>query len=231
MSFKKVMIVLAVTLAIVLSVGAIPAMGEGHPAAKATAELSAINCIGQTTETNPGFHTILTNTIKTPNDKDLLIDVSLECGLYTDTHVKSKGGNKDESMAEATITVQVLVDGEQAYPGEVVFARRTQTLSAVFQGLLEGAMTVDDQGNVIIDEALLEPEEVELILDTMDAHSFNFVVDDLESGVHTVDVQAKIETDTDYDQGNADAWAMVGKGSMSVEEVRFIVDENILMSE
>ena len=44
----------------------------------------------------------------------------------------------------------------------VVFSRRTQTLSAVFQGLLDGAISVDlVTGAVTIDEALLLPEEVE----------------------------------------------------------------------
>ena len=63
----------------------------------------------------------------------------------------------------------------------------------------------------------------------MDAHSFNFVIDDLEPGVHTVAVYAEIETDSSAQEGSASATAFIGKGSLSVEEVRFIKDENLVM--
>ena len=149
-----------------------------------------------------GWTTILSNDIKTPNGKDLFIDVSLECGLYTSTLVDSLAGTKDTSVAEAGVLVRVLVDGWEASPGAVVFCRRSQALSAVFQGLL-----VDDLGNVclttdddllidaiIIDEDCLQPETLELVLDTMTANSFNFIETDLGPGFHTVEVQASIAT-------------------------------------
>jgi len=226
---KLIAIGLAVVLVVALAVGVGVATGsEGHPAAKATAKVGDIHVIdAESLE----WTTVLENTLKTPNQKDLFIDVSLECGLYTKTKVKSKGGVPDTSSAEAAIDVRVLVDGEEAYPGEVVFASRSQTLTAVFQGLIEGCLTVDEEGNVIIDEECLEPEELELILDTMNANSFNFIMDDLTSGVHTVEVQARIDTAIGAQEGEAQAMATIGKGSVTVEEVRMIKGEDILLEE
>jgi hypothetical protein len=225
---KSIVIAVAVALVVTLGAGAVWANNTGQPASKATAQVGDIHIIDSA---EMDWATILTQDIKTPNQKDLFIDVSLECGLYTMTHVKSKGGQKDESMAEAIITVKVLVDGEEAYPGQVVFARRAQTLKAWFQGLIEGCLTVDEFGNVIIDEECLEPEELELILDTMNANSFNFILDDLTAGVHTIEVQAMIETATEVEEGTAEAWATIGKGSVTIELVRMIKGEDILLEE
>jgi hypothetical protein len=223
---KTILIALAVVIVVALGAAAAVVGSEGQPAAKATAKVGKITVIGK--ETDMGWTTILSNTIKTPNQKDLFIDVSLECGLYTKTKVKSKGGVPDTSMAEAVVLVRVLVDGEKAEPGRVVFARRAQTLTAKFQGLMEGAMTVED-GQVVIDPDELDFEVLKLILDTMTANSFNFITDDLSAGEHTIEVQAKIKTATEAEEGSAQAWATVGKGSVTIEEVRMIQDEDILL--
>ncbi len=53
---------------------------------------------------------ILQTTIKMPKHKDISIDVSMECGNFLDTHVKSKGGQKDSASAAATVRVAVMVD-------------------------------------------------------------------------------------------------------------------------
>jgi hypothetical protein len=156
---------------------------------------------------------ILSNVIKVPSQKDLFIDVSLECGLYTKTLVKSKGLVPDTSMAMALIEVKVLVDGTEAYPGVVTFNARTQTLTAKFAGMM-----VDD---------VLTAEELELILDTMSANSFNFILDDLPQGTYTISVQAMIDTDTLAQLGVAEAYATIGNGSVTVEEVRMIQGEDI----
>ena len=231
-----------------LAVSGLPTVGYagtydgGHPAAKATCQLSEITLIDwadvddlQAEDPNVGdWEPLLSNTIKTANKKDLFIDVSLECGLYTRTLVKSKGGNKDTSSAEAAIQVQVLVDGQPAHPGPVVFSRRMQQLSATLEGMIGDAMTVDDNNNVIIDPNLVEEEEIELILETTTANSFNFVKDDLSSGVHTIEVQARIGFPVDENtsqQGQTEARGMIGKGSVTVEEVRLIKDEDILLED
>lgn len=214
--------------------------GGGHPSAKATTQftpISVLNSGTQELDTNgePKWTTLLSNTIHTSNQKSLFVDVSLECGLYTQTLVKSKGGNRDTSSATASIQVRVLVDGEAAYPGNVVFASRMQELSAVFQGLLTDAegnvcLSADpDTGNITIDEDCLQPEELELILDTMTANSFNFITSPLESGVHSIDVQARINTGASFQEGDAEGVATVGKGCFTVEEVRLIQNEDIVL--
>jgi len=50
-----------------------------------------------------GWTDVLRGTIHTPNQKDLLIGVSFETSLLTDTLVVSKSGTKDTSTAEASI--------------------------------------------------------------------------------------------------------------------------------
>ena len=102
---------------------AAPLMAQsGQPSSKATAKVGDVNILDAT---SLGWTTILSNDIKTANQKDLFIDVSLECGLYTQTEVKSKG-NKDTSTAEAGVMVQVLVDGAPAYPDVVTFCRANE---------------------------------------------------------------------------------------------------------
>jgi hypothetical protein len=193
--------------------------------AKATAKVGNVNVLNQTTL---GWTTILSNTIKTANQKDLFIDVSLETGLYTQTKVRSNG-NKDTSSAEATIKVQVLVDGVPAYPGEVVFDRRNQTLSATLGGILENCTDSNGDGDIDLNDCTLAPEEIELILDTMAAHSFNFIMDDLGPGEHSVEVQATIGTSSSSGAGSASSNATIGNGSVTVEEVRMIKGEDILL--
>ena len=212
-------------VSVVLAVGFLGLASSGALAqsAKATAKVGNVNVLNQTTL---GWTTILANTIKTANQKDLFIDVSLETGLYTQTKVRSNG-NKDTSSAEATIKVQVLVDGVPAYPGEVVFDRRNQTLSATLGGILENCTDSNGDGDIDLNDCTLAPEEIELILDTMAAHSFNFIMDDLGPGEHAVEVQATISTSGSSGAGSASANATIGNGSVTVEEVRLIKDEDI----
>ena len=219
----------ALAAAAVLTLGISPlratSSAAGTPAAKVTAAVSQTQLLTATAAA--GWDTILTNTIKTPNQKDLFIDVSLESGLMTRTTVQSHGGNKDTSVASAEMRVRVLIDGHVAYPGEIIFASRTQELSATLDGLISSCFVVEENGNVVLDEDCVEPEEIELILSTMSANAFNFVYPDCGTGVHTFEVQAKVKTSTSTQQGGAAALGMVGRGSCTVEEVRMVNDEDI----
>ena len=220
---KYVVFSLAAVLAIVLAGGLVYAQ-SGHPSAKATAKVGDI-AILEATEME--WATILSNTLKTPNQKDLFIDVSLECGLYTKTKVASQKGEKDTATAEAGVKVRVLLDGVAVHPAEVVFCRRTQELTAVFGGIMEQCEDINGDGIITQDECIWSDEELELVLDTMNANAFNFIEDDLGSGVHTIEVQAMIETAASSGKGAAEAWATIGNGSVTVEEVRMIKDEDI----
>ncbi len=114
----------------------------------------------------------------------------------------------------------------------VVYCSRKQTLSAKLQGIIDnllcfpenadGVPTFDPDavGCEIVDE------EIELILETLNANAFNFIVTDLDSGDYKVTVESEIATDTNSQKGAASAKGMVGLGSTVVDEVRFIKDED-----
>ena len=204
-----------------------PLLGQNQPAAKATAKIGYVYALEKEVPT-----VILSQAIKTPNGKGLFIDVSVECGLLTNTLVQSKKGNKTTAKAEASVMVWVTVDGEYADPGHVTFCKRTQELTATFSGLLSACV---DPMTGIIDPncvAILEPEEVGLLLDTMTANSFNFYYGVELSGVHTVDVWAQIGTPVSViglDPGASfAAEALIGRGSVTIDLVRLIKDEDVV---
>ena len=205
-----------------------PVLGQNQPAAKATAKIGYVYALEKEVPT-----VILSQAIKTPNGKGLFIDVSVECGLLTNTLVQSKKGNKTTAKAEASVMVWVTVDGEYADPGHVTFCKRTQELTATFSGLLSACV---DPMTGIIDPncvAILEPEEVGLLLDTMTANSFNFYYGVELSGVHTVDVWAQIGTPVSViglDPGASfAAEALIGRGSVTIDLVRLIKDEDVVV--
>jgi len=232
---------------------------------KTTAATGAVVVVPEVTASVSGCSPVLSNVIRMANQSDLLVDVSLECGLVTRTRAKSKAGVEDASAAAAEVKVYVTVDGALAMPGDVTFCRRAQQLSAKFQGIFEGpvscyvqdpvtlewhydaqcladnCLTLNADGTaIVIDESCLIDEEVELILDTMSANSFNFVSTDVGVGDHTVTAWACTDTCTgtlvlDEVTGtyscvggevDADARAILGKGSMAVEEVKMIKSED-----
>ena len=223
------------------------------PSAKATAQigdLSVIDVSGNSDSTDTtGWKTLFTQTIKTPQSKDLFIDVSLECGLTTDTTVISKKLARAIATAEAIVDVRVLVDdkpvavnGNTPPDTDITFARREQTLIAEFAGDISECMTVVE-GAVVIDWACVDPEMLQLILDTMQANSFNFVVPDLSAAEHEVQIQARLsykasgnlEQETidgaaeTMAEGKAFARAYLGNGSVTIQTVRMIKGEDVVV--
>jgi hypothetical protein len=218
--------------------GAPAASGEGLPSAKAAVAISElINLSAADTDGTPqstGWVNVLSTQIKTSSQKDLVFDAALQCGIVTDTTVKSSGGAVSASTARANIAVRVLVDGVPAQPDQsidatketaegVVYCDRIQTLAAKFAGLdcttdlATGAVTCATE------------EELQLILRTLNAHSFNFAKSDVGTGVHDIVVQAKASANVNFDDGNmAGAEAFAGAGSLSVEEVRLVKGTEIV---
>jgi hypothetical protein len=76
--------------------------------------------------------------------------------------------------------------------------------------------------NIVNFDECQTPEELGLILDTLEAHHFNFVIDDLGSGIHTIVVEARVTTSANWQLGSASATGAVGKGTVTVEEVRLV---------
>lgn len=186
-----------------------------------------------------GWQSILTTHIKTPNAKELAIGVSLQCGIVTDTTVRSKNGDLDAAAAQSRIKVRVKITQPD---GTVIFAEpdngadleavllakdsgltycdRFQKLAARFSGLnctagVGGAVTCTD------------PEELQLILKTLDAHHFEFLHANAVPGVQTVEVQARAQSAVELSGtklGAAGTAAFVGAGSLSVETIRLVQD-------
>ena len=183
-----------------------------------------------------GYVTVMQTFIKTPNQKDLSADVSLQCGLVTDTTVKSKGGVSDSSTAVGKISVRVkatnLDNGNVYYfdpseegtspdggPKGVTYCSRSQKLEASFAGLnckadlYTGVVTCED------------PEVLRLLLETLDANAFNYVLADAPSGTWKIEVQVRAESNVALGGsglGSAKAEAFVGLGSTRIETLRLI---------
>ena len=221
----------SVSLIVLLAVTFTAVNVYAGPSAKSTAQCGPISMVSwlQSSE-GDGYTSIFTQTIKVPEKKDLFIDVSLECGLTTDTKVMSRQLKRALAEAEATVMVRVMLDNEEVAPGEITFARRHQTLIAEFAGDFSECIT--DEGTIVLTDTCVAEETLQLILDTMNANSFNFIAMDVESGIHTIDVQAKLEYKTvegtiDGVGGEAAANAYLGKGSVTVECVRMMSGEDV----
>src|SRR5262245_1362313 len=186
---RRTMSALAATI---LGLAAADAHAQSSKAAWRFEELidlaSAAASAGAPTAPNDtGWQTILTTHIKTPNAKELAIGVSLQCGLVTDTTVRSKGGELDAAAAQSRIKVRVKItrpdgiavlaepdngadldDVLLAKEGGLTYCDRFQKLAARFSGL---GCTVDAAGAV----TCTDPEELQLILKTLAAHHFEFL--------------------------------------------------------
>ncbi|MGD2138037.1 MAG: hypothetical protein PVF08_07255 [Gammaproteobacteria bacterium] len=164
--------------------------------------------------------TVLSTGIKTANKKDLLIGVSLQNGIYTDTTVKGKNGSSEKAGAMAGIKVKVVVKNKYGvsvpvFPSEVVFASRVQELSAVMGGVIRscevsveeeldefGEPTGTSTGTIVIaDDCIVDDEEIGLMLSTTSANHFNFVAPDMEPGDHTIDVVAMALSSAAFENG------------------------------
>ena len=95
---KRVAIVFSLVSLVLM--GAESAFAQSSKAAWTFDELIDLASAAAADPANPapkpddtGWVTVLTTHIKTPNAKELGIGVSLQCGLVTDTTVRSKGGD------------------------------------------------------------------------------------------------------------------------------------------
>src|SRR5436190_20614230 len=114
--------IVVLSLALPLVIGTVTA--QNQPSSKVTAKTANLTLLPKTTGTG-GWQTLLANTIKTANQKDLFINASFEVGLFTQTKVTSKNMTSDTSTATANVQVRVLLDGKEVEPGKVVYGRRT----------------------------------------------------------------------------------------------------------
>lgn len=150
-------------------------------------------------------------TIKVPQDKELLVGVSAEVGILTDTSLKGKNGATAKSIAGGGAAVLIAAvptggsDGQLAEPGPVVLAARVQILSATLGGVIQsctdftggtdtnGANPGDPEyidtpdGTIdVATECDVTDEQIGLIQGTLSSHHFNFVLPDMDQGEYDI---------------------------------------------
>ena len=214
---------------------AVPALAQNSKAGGTTTDLTVMTA-GNSWFDVSGMET----DIRTSQQTDLTLDVAMQCSLATDTNVKTKGGAKGSATAEAGVKVRVRIqeldkgvlvgDPWWAEPSAdiladansgVTYCYRSQTLEAVLQGQIDLESCVVE-GVFTPSACKLTDEEIRLILSTLSVHAFNFFTYDLVSGDYRLTVEANPDTGTSSTDGSdASAEALVGLGSMVVDEVRF----------
>ena len=218
-------------------VSAIATLAFAAPAAKTAIVMGQSN-LGVTNDVMP-YTKVYSTTLKTANQSELLVGLSLECQLFTQTQVKGKKGDTTQATAHAGVKAKVMVDGQPIYPPYVNFCEREQTLTATLGGVLEECtfdIAVDDNGEGTAtfdkDSCTFSDEMIDLALRTGSANHFNFISSNVSSGMHTIDVYIAIDHSADGSViedisgrdgfGSASAWATVGYGSLVVDEVRLV---------
>ncbi len=231
---------------------ALVAFVAGPASAQDTSTAVGTKGVQLLTETN-SYVPIMAASIHMAQQKDINVDVSIECGLMTETIVRSKGkkagDEPDAALAEATVKIRVavydetgtteltdvsvlpafdltndLIDNPTNLP--VTFCKRTQELTAALQGYIGSLSCFDDNGDFLPTCEALYDEEIGLMLETMNANAFNFIVENLDSGTYVIKAEAEIDTcdNTDVcvatDGSESSSAAFVGLGSMVMDEVR-----------
>jgi len=160
-----------------------------------------------------GWTTILEGQMKTSNVGGLLIGVSMECALWTNTITTATSGNgKSSSSAQAGVQVRVMVDGQQTND-DIVFCDRMQRVGLT----LSTGVTTDTL-------------TLELFQATKSANHYNFYAENNHGSafMHTIEVQAKgnlecLDTSSSvtacpsgFDSGTK---AAIGKRTVVIENV------------
>ena len=233
---------------------AVPAYAlNGFPASKAAVAIGQITALGTASastnngaSSDTGWIRVMQTFIKTANAKDLSFDLAAQCGLVTNTQVKSKGGAIDTSSARGKVRFRIEVFdvsgsaepnrggislgfafpsqqsgvfGDPAIEEGVTYCDRFQQLEAQFAGL---NCTADLRTGAV---TCTDPEVLRLILKTLGAHAFNYLFADAPPGVKRIEVQARATANVALggsELGAATAEAFVGLGSLLVEELRLI---------
>src|SRR5260370_37682561 len=234
-NIKTVMCVVpGITLALALASPLSSYADSTNASAKVTIQTSYLNVIGPITNStagtniSSGWQTVLEQDLKMANNHDLLMVASFEVGLFTSTTVSSKNMVTDTSTASACVKVKAQVDGVDAAPGDVVYGKRTQTLTATLEGAIAGCLGIITNASgglqIVLDTNCVLPEVIGLLQDTVTANSFTFAAPNLSSGVHNIKIQARIDAQGSNQTGTFTAAALVGKGTLTAESVRLAKD-------
>jgi hypothetical protein len=175
----------------------------------------------------------MTTGLANSQSSSYLLNASLVTGLLTNTTVTANGGKASSAQATGSVEVGVIIDGvfdangvylsggTYAYPGLLSFDTRAQTLTATLGQALNGCTLV----NNVVQCTSFTPEQIQLILDTTSAHSFEFILPNVggapNSAPHRIDVVAQVASSTlSSGLGTALAAACYGAGSLVVDVAR-----------
>jgi hypothetical protein len=165
---------------------------------------------------------LLHTTLTTPQRKNLVMVVALEAGLHTNVPARARPASGAESSARGTLELRLLVDGKQVAPGPLVLAENSQEVMTRFGDLLSSCTDTDSDGTVYASECIFTLEEQRRVLRALDMHALSFALDDIDTGTHDLRVQARITVTSQGASGSASAGAWIGRGSITVEEVRLV---------
>jgi len=202
---------------------------------KAAVQMETVVC-QQNPAANPqsnGPVSIMSTSLGNSQSASFLVNASLVTGLLTNTTVTTNGGNKSSASATGSVEVGVVMDGNfnsnglylgggtYAYPGLLSFDARTQTLTALLGQALSGCTIL----NGIVTCTALTDQQIQLVLDTSSAHSFQFILPNVgvapNSAPHRVDIVARVSSSTvSSGLGSALASACYGAGTVTVDAVR-----------
>jgi hypothetical protein len=215
--YMKRTVIAAVATATLFSANAFAGAATFSGAINSGADLSIIATDGLAADSA----TVLSTTLKVPGSKkDLLIGVSIESGVFTETQVKGKNGGTDLATASGSVDITVYLDGEEVAPGTVTFNHREQEMEATFGGVIDQC-TVGDDGIIDVDvDCIVTDEMIRLLLDTTSANHFNFIAPNVGPGEHLIEVVADVTAAASFGNGSAKGNAVVNIGSLTVEVVR-----------
>lgn len=160
---------------------------------------SVVDCIDNTGSVATGYSMA---TIRVPNKKELLVGLSAQVGLYTETLVRGKKGSTSYAMAfsEGSVGLTACNADNVCYesvPRDIVLSNRRQELEATMAGIIEECSVeidvTEDSGLITgtsgafdLNDCTVAPEEIGLALETLAAHHYNFLFPNLPQGDYKV---------------------------------------------
>ena len=159
--------------------------------------------------------TVLETTIKPPGGKDLFIGVSAQSEIINVNNNASTGAIT-VSAAIGEILIRVLVDGKLATPGVIVLNAIEHEVFTRLSTQLSNCTEVDVGPNAGKVTCTSTPGLLETIFLDASANGFNFIMQDVGTGVHDIKVQAQFFAASTL---GSTAEAILGPRTVTVEQV------------
>jgi hypothetical protein len=178
---------------------------QGQPAAQSAEDFGNMNI----TFVENRWTDLFQQVIKMPEQKDLFISATVECGLLT--------SDNPGPWSDAVVRLAVTVDGKDAKPGRYEICGKTNDLAPKFSELVNCTGT---KGRAKWTECGMSQEQMDMLRRSLRTTTAHFVLKDVGVGVHTVKVKVFMENNT----GNP-ARAIIGDGVLMMDIVRLVKGE------